>query len=252
MSRSSKQPSLRSQLIYQRREELNRQQLEIAQALQAKAEDTSDPQLRKELARSSQQTISRFEATPTELMGRTPEYALAFFEAYGFSRDEAEDLLSLLVREWLDERHAQARAWLAAIGIKSPSPEEISAASAVPVYPAGSGEGWRATQPVDLVSFSTGTRRLMGIQVQDDAMAPFLKSGDTAFIDLDLLDPEIGGAFGVFSASEGLQVRLFAGLSPRGTIVTSVRQPREGEENISEMPEGSRLLGKVVKRLADA
>lgn len=180
---------------------------------------------------------------------------LAFREPATFER-----LLSAL--KWTPEELAAATA-LALPGIaanghdypeRSPSSQytEVPLTRPVPVYPAGTGPAWDledALEPLHLPADLYAGRRLIGLKAMGDSMAPYLPAGATAVIvhDDGLVSP--GDYCGVRMADDGVVVKRFVRELEDGALLLESLNPDPGEERLFTAPLGSRVIGKVVRRI---
>ncbi|MDQ3397641.1 MAG: helix-turn-helix domain-containing protein [Deinococcota bacterium] len=123
----------------------------------------------------------------------------------------------------------------------------------VNVYPAGTGPAWDIDDILDVVgipdSVYPGVQKI-GLRAMSDSMTPYLPKGAVAVVALDdgLVKP--GDFCGVWMNGDGVVVKRFV-KEVGGELLLESLNPDPGEDRIFTAPLGSRIMGKVVKRVMD-
>lgn len=155
--------------------------------------------------------------------------------------------------------------WESATGLHVPvtaAPPERSSSSQyaavaltrrVEVYPAGTGPAWDLEDaldpPLHLPADLYPEKQLVGLKAMGNSMAPYLPAGAIAVIvhDDGMVAP--GDYCGVRMSDDGVVVKRFVRELEDGALLLESLNPDPGEERLFTAPLGSRVIGKVVRRI---
>lgn len=224
---------------------VNDPRLSLSEKLREKREDTGVTQ--DEIGRAlqppmKQATVSTYERDPGKLVPRGIDFAISFFRAYGFSESEARQL-TRQVFPGLDD-------------LFEPSSSEglvpITEGSYINVYSAGTGPAWGDTEVLERVFIPGLTEgQHIGLKATGDSMDPYLKRGDTAIVLCDDGAVKRGDMCAVWLADDGCVIKRLVAETADGLLLLESLNPTDPSERYFSAPLGSRVIGKVVKRLVD-
>lgn len=152
--------------------------------------------------------------------------------------------------------------WESATGLHVPVTPPRSSTSqytAVPltrrvdVYPAGTGPAWDLDDaldpPLHLPADLYPEKQLVGLKAMGNSMAPYLPAGAIAVIvhDDGMVAP--GDYCGVRMSDDGVVVKRFVRELEDGSLLLESLNPDRGEERLFTAPLGSRVIGKVIRRI---
>ncbi len=191
-----------------------------------------------------QATVSQYEREPHRLVSYGPDYARQFFTAYGFAPHEVEELVRELFAEQI--RALKPAAWETAV--------LVAGSREVNVYLAGTGPAWgddEVVAKVVLPGLPHPEAKYIGLRATGDSMAPYLHRGDVAVILRDEGAVEPGDFVGVWLADDGCVIKRFVKELPDGLLLLESLNPSGDTERFFTAPLGSRILGKVTRRVLD-
>jgi len=198
----------------------------------------------------SQPTLSKIERGLKPVDELHPRDLQRLLEEYGFSSLEVAELA-----EHFELALVSRRPHLVSLqnGRAKPCDTPVMLRS-VNVYAAGTGPAWEMDDILDVVGIPENvnpTLTKVGLKAMSDSMAPYLPRGAVAVVALDdgLVKP--GDYCGVYLAEDGVVVKRFVKELADGTLLLESLNPDPGEERIFTAPLGSRILGKVVRRVLD-
>src|SRR5690625_898171 len=187
--------------------------------------------------------LAKIESGIRPLQSASIEIREALRRAYGVSREEWESATGLHVP------------------VTAAPPERTSGShyTAVPltrrveVYPAGTGPAWDLEDalepPLHLPADLYPDKQLVGLKAMGNSMAPYLPAGAIAVIvhDDGMVAP--GDYCGVRMSDDGVVVKRFVRELEDGALLLESLNPDPGEERLFTAPLGSRVIGKVVRRI---
>lgn len=130
----------------------------------------------------------------------------------------------------------------------------ISLGRMVKVYPAGTGPTWDLEEILETIYLPESvfaTTRLLGLKAMSTSMEPYLPQGSTAVIALDDGLVAEGDFCGIRLADEGVVIKRFVKELENGGLLLESLNPDPGEERFFVAPIGSRIMGKVVRRVLE-
>lgn len=188
-----------------------------------------------------QATVSLYEREPERLIPHGPTYAITFFNQYGFADEEA----IAMARELFAE-HTRV------LGIgRGETAMVVDFGQLVYSYWAGTGPAWGDDEVVEkliIPGLIDDGRQYVGLKATGDSMAPYLRKGDTAIVLRDEGSVRPGDCVGIWLADDGCVIKRFV-QELGGLIILESLNPAPGEDRYFQAPLGSRILGRVVKRL---
>jgi len=216
--------------------------LSLSQKLREKREDRGLTQ--EEIGRRlnppmKQATVSTYERDPGKLRQRGAQFAISFFEAYGFTRTEAVEFTRQLfeeVTELLQPRRTEGLT-------------VVSGGTTINVYAAGTGPAWGDTEVLEQFFLPGIKGQHIGLKATGDSMAPYLHKGDIAIVLCDDGAVAPGDMCAVWLADDGCVVKRFVAEHPNGALLLESLNPDDPAERFFTAPMGSRVIGKVVRRL---
>lgn len=217
--------------------------LSLSQKLREKREDQGLTQ--EEIGRRlnppmKQATVSTYERDPGKLRQRGAQFAISFFEAYGFSRDEAVEFTRQLFEEVTELlRPREGGEGLAFVG----------GGSTINIYAAGTGPAWGDTEVLDQVFLPGIVGQHIGLKATGDSMAPYLSKGDVAIVLCDDGAVAAGDMCAVWLADDGCVIKRLVWEAPTGELMLESLNPADPKDKVFKAPLGSRVIGKVVWRL---
>ena len=225
--------------------------LTLGEQLRMKREDrrASDPDYSQEniaarLGRGfSQPTLSKIERGYKPAEELHPRDLQRLLDAYGFTSLEVAELADAYRLELFGEQPH----------LSSFQTDTQVPLQEVPVYPAGTGPAWELDDVMDVVgvpaSVAPGVRKI-GLRAMSNSMTPYLPKGAVAVVALDDGMVKPGDFCGVWLHDAGVVVKRFVREAGNELLLESLN-PEPGEERIFVAPLGSRIMGKVVKRVMD-
>jgi len=192
-----------------------------------------------------QATVSAYEREPERLIPYGTTYAHQFFRAYGFTEEEAADMVRELFRDYMralepTDRDATIR---------------VTGGTTINVYETGTGPAWGDTDVVERLYLPGLTEahqgQYIGLKAMGDSMDPYLRRGDTAVILRDEGAVQAGDFCAVWLADDGCVVKRLVRELPDGTLLLESLNPHVESERFFSAPLGSRVLGKVVRRVVE-
>lgn len=129
---------------------------------------------------------------------------------------------------------------------------EIPLARPVPVYPAGTGPAWDLEEVLETLMLPVDLYRgkeLLGLRAMSASMEPYLPEGAIAVIVHDDGMVEPGDFCGIRMADDGVVVKRFVRELEGGLLLLESLNPGPDEERLFTAPLGSRVIGKVVRRV---
>lgn len=131
---------------------------------------------------------------------------------------------------------------------------EVPLTRRVDVYPAGTGPAWdleEALEPLYLPADLYSGKELIGLRAMSASMEPYLPEGAIAVIvhDDGLVKP--GDFCGVRMSDDGVVVKRFVQELDGGVLLLESLNPEPGEDRLFTAPLGSRIIGKVIRRVLE-
>ncbi len=207
--------------------------------------ETLREQLKDKVGRSlnppiAQATISLYERDAGKLVQCGAPFAIPFFEANGLTGENAVDVARQLIEN------------LAAL-LRPRSSEglpDVTEGRVINVYAAGKGPAWGDTEVLEQVSIpGIEGDRSIGLMASGDSMAPYLWRGDIAIVECDDGLETPGDMCAVWIADDGCVIERLVAEHPNGALLLESINPNGPAERFFTAPMGSRVIGKVVRRL---
>lgn len=129
---------------------------------------------------------------------------------------------------------------------------EVPLTRPVPVYPAGTGPAWDLEEVLETLMMPADLYRgkdLLGLRAMSASMEPYLPEGAIAVIVHDDGMVEPGDFCGIRMADDGVVVKRFVRELEGGLLLLESLNPSPDEERLFTAPLGSRVIGKVVRRV---
>lgn len=190
----------------------------------------------------SQQTVSRYEREPERVKTKGPEFAEAFFRAYGFTDDEARTLTAELFSDLTNLLTGRSRTDMVL----------VTNGMHINVYAAGTGPAWGDEEVLERLYIPGLADRgddYIGLKATGDSMAPYLFKDDIAIVRRDDGAVKEGDYCAVWLADDGCVVKKFVKELANGALILESLNPQQGQDRYFEAPLGSRVLGPVEFRL---
>lgn len=217
--------------------------LSLSQKLREKREDTGLTQ--EEIGRivrppMKQATVSTYERDPEKLIPRGIEFSISFFRAYGFNEYEAIELARQLFSGVTELLRRRSEEGLSVVG----------GGSTINIYAAGTGPAWGDVEVLEQVFLpGIGPGQYIGLKATGDSMVPYLRKGDVAIVLCDDGAVAPGDMCAVWLADDGCVVKRFVVEHPDGTLLLESMNPQDPSKRYFTAPLGSRVIGKVIRRL---
>lgn len=122
------------------------------------------------------------------------------------------------------------------------------------VYPAGTGPAWDLHDVLEVTYLPEDmypNQDVVGLKAMGDSMAPYLPKNAIAVIVLDDGQAEPGDYCGVWLSDDGVVIKRFVQESPTGELLLESLNPEPGEPTLFTAPLGSRIMGKVDRRILE-
>jgi len=191
-----------------------------------------------------QQTVSKYERDLGSLKERGPDFVTEFFQAYEFTEAEVVELLGALFSSLTN----------LLTGRYSTDLVVVANGTYINVYAAGTGPAWGDDQVLErlyIPGLNGEEGEFIGLKATGDSMAPYLKRGETAIIRRDDGLVNDGDYCAVWLADDGCVIKRLVRELDNGVLLLESLNPPPGEDRYFEAPLGSRVLGKVVRRVTD-
>jgi phage repressor protein C with HTH and peptisase S24 domain len=193
----------------------------------------------------SQPTLSKLERGTKQPQEIHPRELMKLLEAYGFNALEIAEL-----NKKFDLGLISSQPHLATFKTDT----AVAVGQAINVYGAGTGPAWDLDDIVETIGIPETIypeKDKIGLKAMSDSMAPYLPKGAVAIVVLDdgLVQP--GDYCGVWLHGDGVVVKRFVNELESGEFLLESLNPDPGEDRIFLAPLGSRIMGKVVKRVLD-
>lgn len=185
--------------------------------------------------------LAKIESGNRPLQAVSVEIREALRRTYGISAQEWEEATGLHVPPAQHPERAPASQYV-----------EVPLTRRVDVYPAGTGPAWdleEALEPLYLPADLYSGKELIGLRAMSGSMEPYLPEGAIAVIlhDDGLVKP--GDFCGVRMSDDGVVVKRFVRELDGGVLLLESLNPEPGEDRLFTAPLGSRIIGKVVRRV---
>lgn len=190
--------------------------------------------LRRSQSWVSQSLLDRAEETLKDLWVKDPQFFEEIAALLNWSKDQLARLAGLPTES---------------VAGDAPVPLE----RIVPVYPAGTGPAWDLSDSIDQVLLPIdilSEQPVIALKAMGDSMAPYLPRGAIAIVLVDDGAVKPGDFVAVHFSDDGVVVKRFVSEHDELLVLESLT-PGHGEPAIFTAPIGSRVLGKVVRRLLD-
>lgn len=184
-----------------------------------------------------QQTVSTHESTPEKIIGKGPEFTTEFLRLYKFT----EKRIGQVLREFFPST--------AEVFEATYEPMHPDSFQRVNIYAAGTGPAWGDEEVLEemVITGLDGTDYI-GLRATGESMTPYLNRGDIAIVKCDDGIVAPGDYVAVWFSDDGCVVKRFVA-EVSDTLMLESLNPGPTEDRVFTAPPGSRVLGKVVRRL---